>query len=297
MAHYGYGRSCPHLNSETQVSLMLKDLKRSPEDKALVEKAKKLLSGIKGSLIQQKKKKEEAALANRALNLPNQSEQGQSNGSKSSHPIPPMGVFTDSRPSQGDDRRSLGTSQRQGTATGNKDGPGSMNTTWTPTHLPPRKIQNLQQPSAVHASQPLNPIQWPPPHSSSPYALATSAHNQVKSFGVEQNTNVNPLHQQQHHHYQSPSQRGGMSASQLQQYQLQYGGSSDRMSSFQPPQQQPQTKAVFYGLPAPNEVVRTKSRASNGGSASGGQRGGEGGGGAERQTRKETNVVVLSDGE
>ena len=68
LAHYGHGRSCPHLNSETQVTLMLNDLKNSPEDKALVDKAKKVLTGIKGSLVQQKRRREEQALADRTVN-------------------------------------------------------------------------------------------------------------------------------------------------------------------------------------------------------------------------------------
>jgi chromodomain-helicase-DNA-binding protein 4 len=64
LAHYGYSRTCPHIKSETQVREMLKALKSSPEDKELVDAAIKYLRGVKGTLVQQKKRdKEKAALA------------------------------------------------------------------------------------------------------------------------------------------------------------------------------------------------------------------------------------------
>ncbi|OAX83659.1 hypothetical protein ACJ72_01972 [Emergomyces africanus] len=57
IAHYGRGRTCPHLNSETQVALMLGSLKESPEQRALVAEATKYLRGIRGDLVRRKKLK------------------------------------------------------------------------------------------------------------------------------------------------------------------------------------------------------------------------------------------------
>ncbi|KAE8862308.1 hypothetical protein PTNB29_04870 [Pyrenophora teres f. teres] len=64
LAHFGHSRTCPHIKSETQVREMLEALKNSPEKKELVEAAMKYLRGVKGTLVQQKKKdREKAALA------------------------------------------------------------------------------------------------------------------------------------------------------------------------------------------------------------------------------------------
>ena len=69
IAHYGMGRTCPHLQSETQVSYMLRDLKNSPEPKELVSEARRILNGIKGSLVQGKKlKREKQAMLARSAN-------------------------------------------------------------------------------------------------------------------------------------------------------------------------------------------------------------------------------------
>ncbi|KAH8730753.1 PHD/FYVE-zinc-finger like domain-containing protein [Phaeosphaeriaceae sp. PMI808] len=63
LAHYGHSRTCPHIKSETQVREMLKALKNSPEKKELVDLAVKYLRGVKGTLVQQKKRdKEKGAL-------------------------------------------------------------------------------------------------------------------------------------------------------------------------------------------------------------------------------------------
>lgn len=62
LAHYGAGRICPHINSETQVREMLETLKSSTEPKHLVEAATKYLRGVKGHLVQKKKKEREKAL-------------------------------------------------------------------------------------------------------------------------------------------------------------------------------------------------------------------------------------------
>ncbi|KAL1801572.1 hypothetical protein ACET3X_001914 [Alternaria dauci] len=65
LAHYGHSRTCPHIKSETQVREMLEALKNSPEKKELVDAAIKYLRGVKGTLVQQKKRdREKAALAN-----------------------------------------------------------------------------------------------------------------------------------------------------------------------------------------------------------------------------------------
>ena len=60
LAHFTWQRTCPHMQSETQVRAMLTALSNSPESKELVDRAKKLLQGIKGSIVQQKKRNAEA---------------------------------------------------------------------------------------------------------------------------------------------------------------------------------------------------------------------------------------------
>lgn len=63
LAHYGHARTCPHIRSETQVREMLEALKNSPEKKELVDIATKYLRGVKGALVQQKKRDREKAAA------------------------------------------------------------------------------------------------------------------------------------------------------------------------------------------------------------------------------------------
>lgn len=63
LAHFGHSRTCPHIKSETQVREMLLALKSSPEKKELVELATKYLRGVKGTLVQQKKRDREKAEA------------------------------------------------------------------------------------------------------------------------------------------------------------------------------------------------------------------------------------------
>ncbi|KAF2849819.1 hypothetical protein T440DRAFT_425702 [Plenodomus tracheiphilus IPT5] len=70
LAHYGHSRTCPHIKSETQVRAMLEALKNSPEKKELVDAAMKYLRGVKGTLVQQKKKDREKALAAKGVPLP-----------------------------------------------------------------------------------------------------------------------------------------------------------------------------------------------------------------------------------
>ncbi|KAH7135393.1 PHD/FYVE-zinc-finger like domain-containing protein [Dendryphion nanum] len=66
LAHYGISRTCPHIRSETQVREMLRALKNSPENKNLVEAALKYLRGVKGHLVQQKKRDREKLMASAA---------------------------------------------------------------------------------------------------------------------------------------------------------------------------------------------------------------------------------------
>lgn len=68
LAHYGHSRTCPHIKSETQVRAMLEALKNSPEKKELVDAAVKYLRGVKGTLVQQKKRDREKAAAAKAEN-------------------------------------------------------------------------------------------------------------------------------------------------------------------------------------------------------------------------------------
>lgn len=63
LAHYGYSRTCPHIRSETQVREMIQALKNSPEKRELIDLAMKYLRGVKGTLVQQKKKDREKAAA------------------------------------------------------------------------------------------------------------------------------------------------------------------------------------------------------------------------------------------
>jgi hypothetical protein len=68
LAHYGIARTCPHLRSETQVARMLDALKHSTEDRELIEKAKKYLQGIRGSLAQRRRNLASRAAASQDIN-------------------------------------------------------------------------------------------------------------------------------------------------------------------------------------------------------------------------------------
>ncbi|KAH7396549.1 hypothetical protein DE146DRAFT_614275 [Phaeosphaeria sp. MPI-PUGE-AT-0046c] len=71
LAHFGHSRTCPHIKSETQVRAMLEALKNSNEPKELVDLAVKYLRGVKGTLVQQKKRdREKAAVQNGELPPP-----------------------------------------------------------------------------------------------------------------------------------------------------------------------------------------------------------------------------------
>ncbi len=58
IAHLGHGRTCPHLNSEIQVSTLLGTLKESTEPQELKDKANKYLRMIRGDLVQRKRLQE-----------------------------------------------------------------------------------------------------------------------------------------------------------------------------------------------------------------------------------------------
>ncbi|OSS54014.1 hypothetical protein B5807_01232 [Epicoccum nigrum] len=59
LAHFGWARTCPHIRSETQVREMLKALKSSNESRELVDVAVRYLRGVKGTLVQQKRRDRE----------------------------------------------------------------------------------------------------------------------------------------------------------------------------------------------------------------------------------------------
>ena len=61
LAHYGHARTCPHLQSVTQLRLMVDALKRSPEPKELKDLALSKIRGIIGDLNQRKRRAAEAA--------------------------------------------------------------------------------------------------------------------------------------------------------------------------------------------------------------------------------------------
>ena len=63
IAHYGFARTCPHINSETQVREMLRAVRDSPEAGHLKKEALKYLTGLKGTLVQKKKRDAEKAQA------------------------------------------------------------------------------------------------------------------------------------------------------------------------------------------------------------------------------------------
>lgn len=59
LPHYGHQRSCPHLNSVTQLRAMIEAIKHSPEPMEIKNEAKKRLVGIIGDLTQRRRQKEQ----------------------------------------------------------------------------------------------------------------------------------------------------------------------------------------------------------------------------------------------
>ena len=66
LPHFGYSRTCPHLNSVTQLRLMLEALKNSPEPQGIKDQAKKVVTGIIGDLNQRKRRKAKEIAAHEA---------------------------------------------------------------------------------------------------------------------------------------------------------------------------------------------------------------------------------------
>ncbi|PGH20764.1 hypothetical protein AJ80_03525 [Polytolypa hystricis UAMH7299] len=60
IAHFGYSRTCPHLNSEAQVAIMLGSLKESTEQRAVIEEATKYIRGVRGDLVRKMKETRDA---------------------------------------------------------------------------------------------------------------------------------------------------------------------------------------------------------------------------------------------
>jgi chromodomain-helicase-DNA-binding protein 4 len=58
IAHLGHSRTCPHLNSETQVATLLQTLKESTESRDLIEQARKYLRMVRGDLVARKRARE-----------------------------------------------------------------------------------------------------------------------------------------------------------------------------------------------------------------------------------------------
>lgn len=114
LAHYGHSRTCPHIRSETQVREMLEALKSSPEDRELVDAAVKYLRGVKGTLVQQKKRdREKAVLAKGQSNsLPTHTSLGHPPNSSQSQPSDNTNGLGSSGPSVGSANNILGCDLR-----------------------------------------------------------------------------------------------------------------------------------------------------------------------------------------
>ena len=63
-AHYGTQGSCPHLKSEEKIRASLRALENSPEDKNLVDMARRQLKIDLANVVQEKKRKHDATLFN-----------------------------------------------------------------------------------------------------------------------------------------------------------------------------------------------------------------------------------------
>ena len=94
MAHFGIARTCPHIQSETQVCVMLNALRQSAEPRHLVQEASRYLQGVKGTLVQAKKIKAEklakALEAQKGATLPNGSPNANTVMSQQQPPQPPQ---------------------------------------------------------------------------------------------------------------------------------------------------------------------------------------------------------------
>lgn len=70
-AHVGTGRTCPHLNDETQVATMLNTLKESTESREAIELATKYLRQVRGDLAWRKRNQEKKDLERQNQQLSN----------------------------------------------------------------------------------------------------------------------------------------------------------------------------------------------------------------------------------
>lgn len=74
IAHLGHGRTCPHLNDNRQVGILLQTLKESTESRELIEQATKYLRSIRGDLMNRKRlqelKEQQHAVAQDTRNYP-----------------------------------------------------------------------------------------------------------------------------------------------------------------------------------------------------------------------------------
>lgn len=79
IAHLGHGRTCPHLNDEAQVGILLQTLKESTESRELIEQATKHLRMVRGDLVQRKRARERKE-QDTMVHQPPQAHQGQYQG-------------------------------------------------------------------------------------------------------------------------------------------------------------------------------------------------------------------------
>ena len=69
-AHYGTQGSCPHLKSEEKIRASLRALENSPEDKNLVDMARRQMKIELANVVQEKKRKHDATLSNTKSSIP-----------------------------------------------------------------------------------------------------------------------------------------------------------------------------------------------------------------------------------
>ena len=69
IAHFGRGRTCPHINSVTQLQVMQEAIKHSPESPELKELARRKLTGLIGNIRHKRKLEEEAKAAKESRTL------------------------------------------------------------------------------------------------------------------------------------------------------------------------------------------------------------------------------------
>lgn len=141
LAHFGVARSCPHIKSETQVRDMLVALRQSPESRHLIDLAKKYLTGVKGTLVQEKKRKAEKAAYETALKA---SQQASAHGPERA--LPGQQSYVPAPALQ----RFAGPTQNGGS---------HVAPTPTPTYYPSQPAGGQAQPGVDNVSQPASTAQ------------------------------------------------------------------------------------------------------------------------------------------